>query len=247
MGARLPSGSRGSSTICATARSRSQQLLGDRPTDPTQMPEREGWLLMRHPNLENAFMAHIVSHDPVIDHGDGFQTWTFPVALAWTADMDTVMPWRSLTSQAVARAKRNLIRPDRLQDRPRGIVFSKLLNTPPDPQAISNLLTEWSGVQRRMWALLATINDLPVMATERARGEGICRQGSYRRFLDYNTITLTVPQKDDNKVIREALAIAHRRGGSVREHWRRDWRQVRSRSVRSRVERRREPHVLHDV
>jgi hypothetical protein len=37
-------------------------------------------------------------------------------------------------------------------------------------------------------------------------------------------VTLTVPVKLYTKVIRNALTIAHRRGGPVREHWRRDWR-----------------------
>jgi hypothetical protein len=49
-------------------------------------------------------------------------------------------------------------------------------------------------------------------------------RGAYRRFLDHRTITLTVPVIKYTKVIRSALALAHRRGGPVREHWRRDWR-----------------------
>jgi hypothetical protein len=49
-------------------------------------------------------------------------------------------------------------------------------------------------------------------------------KGAYRKFLDHRTVTLTVPVTKYTKVIRSALALAHRRGGPVREHWRKDWR-----------------------
>jgi hypothetical protein len=89
---------------------------------------------------------------------------------------------------------------------------------------MAELLQEWSGVQRRMWALLATINDLPVVVAEVKQSRGFLAKGQYRKFLDHRTITLTVPEKLYKKTIRDALANAHRRGGPVREHWRRDWR-----------------------
>lgn len=203
---------------------RSNELLG-REIDLNQMPAREGWLLMRHPKIETAFIAHIVSHDPDVDHGDGFSTWTFPVALGWTADMDSVLPWRTIPFKDESNRPSEIstgilgYKTDRAS-----FVFSPLLITPDQPKAMAELLQEWSGVQRRMWALLATINDLPVIVAEVRQSKGFLAKGQYRKFLDHRTITLTVPEKLYKKTIRDALANAHRRGGPVREHWRRDWR-----------------------
>jgi hypothetical protein len=224
MGARLP----GEVVWCEynlrRSMARSSELLG-RPFDPSQTPEKEGWLLMRHQHLETAFIAHIVTRDVGVDHGDGFDTWTFPVALAWTADMDTVLPWRSIplgpNSSAPSEVCTGLIgyKTDRS-----GIVFSDMIRTPAAPAALANLLNEWVGVQRRMWAFFACINDLPVLVTEVKASKGFMGARNYRKFLDHKTVTLTVPQKLYRKTIRDALAIAHRRGGPVRGHWRQDWR-----------------------
>ena len=77
---------------------------------------------------------------------------------------------------------------------------------------------------RRMWSLLATINDLPVVRTEIRPQRGFAARGTFRHYLSHRTITLTVPQKLYRKVARTALAIAHRRAHEVRGHWRKDWR-----------------------
>lgn len=203
---------------------RSNELLG-RPFDPKQTPAREGWLLMRHPHLENAFQAVIVSHDPDVDHGDGFNLWTFPVALAWTTDMDTVMPWKPLPttnkSAALSEIASGLIG---YKTERSTICESDMLVLPKNTKAVTDLLQEWTGVQRRMWSLLATINDLPVEVTDVRAAKGFIGKGQYRKFLDHKTITLTVPTTKYSKVIRNALALAHRRGGTVRSHWRLDWR-----------------------
>jgi hypothetical protein len=224
IGARLPSEVTWIEYNLRLCQTRSQELLGN-PCEPMEMPEREGWLLIRHPKLETAFRAHVVSHDPNVDHGDGFNTWTFPVAMAWTADEDTVLPWRSILfaeeSMRPSELSTGLVgyKTDRA-----GYVYSDLIQTPNQPKLVANLLREWSGVQRRMWALLSTINDLPVELREVRPAKGFVARGAYRRFLDHRTVTLTVPVTKYTKVIRSALAIAHRRGGPVREHWRQDWR-----------------------
>jgi len=224
MGARLPGEVTWIEYNLRNCQARSNELLG-RKVDLNEMPAREGWLLMRHPTLPTAFRAHIVSHDPDIDHGDGFDTWTFPVALAWTADMETILPWHRIPfgedSNRPSEISTGLL--GYVSDRC-GYVFSDMLVTPNQPKAMSDLLGEWSGVQRRMWALLATINDLPVEVTEVRASKGFLGKGQYRKFLDHKTLTLTVPQKLYRKTIRDALSLVHRRGGPVREHWRKDWR-----------------------
>ena len=224
MGARLPGEITWIEYNLRNCQARSNELLGHE-FDPTQTPAREGWLLMRHPGVETAYRAHIVSHDPDIEHGDGFDTWTFPVALAWTADMDTVIPWRPIPfgdeGARPSEVSTGLLgyRTDRA-----GFVFSDMITTPDQPKQMAELLKEWSGVQRRMWALLATINDLPVEIRDVKASRGFMGARQYRKFLDFKTITLTVPQPMYRKTIRNALAAAHRRGGPVRMHWRQDWR-----------------------
>lgn len=224
MGARLPAAVTWIEYDLRLCQTRSNELL-QRPFDPLQTPEREGWLLMRHPDLECAFQAIVVSHDPSVDHGDGFNIWTFPVALGWTADDDTVLPWRLIPFQDAGNRPSEVLTgiTDYKTDRT-SYVFSDMLRTPDRPKSIANLMVEWAGVQRRMWALLATINDLPVEMREVRPARGFFAAHAYRKFLDHRTVTLTVPVTLYTKVIRNALTAAHRRGGPVREHWRQDFR-----------------------
>jgi hypothetical protein len=229
MGARLPGAITWVEYNLRNCQMRSNALLGQ-PCMPHEIPHREGWLLMRHPHLECAFQAIIVSQDLGIDHGDGCDTWTFPVALCWVADMDTVIPWRSLGwhPSGLCASEVSTGITGYITERA-SIGLSDLIKTPNQPKEISALMREWSGVQRRMWALLSTIHDLPVEMTEVRPAKGFFGKAAYHKFLHHRTVTLTVPVKHYTKVIRNALALAHRRGGPVREHWRKDWRRPLSR------------------
>ena len=224
IGARLPSAVTWIEYNLRKCQARSNELLG-REINLEEMPEREGWLLMKHPTIETAFQAIIVSHDPSIDHGDGFDTWTFPIALGWTADSDTLPPWKPIQFDSASNAPSEIstgllgYRTDKC-----GFFFHDMITTPNQPKQLSQLLREWSGVQRRMWAFLATLNDLPVEIGEVRASRGFMGGGQYRKFLDHKTLTINLPAKQHTKIIRNALAIAHRRGGPVREHWRQDWR-----------------------
>jgi hypothetical protein len=193
MAARLPGKITWIEYNLRNAQTRSNAILGQ-PFDPMQTPAREGWLITQHHQIDTAFVAHIVSHDPDVDHGDGFDTWTFPVGIAWTSDMDTVLPWRP-------------------------IPFAPEGNRP------SEISTGLLGYQTdRAGFVFSGINDLPVLVKEVKASRGFMGGRNYRKFLDHRTVTLTVPQAKYTKVIRSALAAAHRRGGPVRMHWRNDWR-----------------------
>jgi hypothetical protein len=226
MSARLPSEVTWIEYNLPKCQARCHALIGNDEPDYAGMPEREGWLLQRHPHLDTAFIAHIISSDPLHPDTRGETIWTFPIALAWTADMDTVLPWRTipfnpkgLASSEVATGL-NGYKSERMS-----YVFSPMVVAPSGKsEALSDLLSQWTGVQRRMWALLATINDLPVEMTEVRASKGFIGRHQYRRFLDHKTVTLTVPVRLYRKTVRAALAVVHRRGGPVREHWRRDWR-----------------------
>lgn len=202
---------------------RANEMLGKAPFDLNEVPASEGWLLMRHPKIETAFQAHIVTYDEGFSSGD--KTWVFPIALAWTADNDTVLPWRRIPfgegSNSPSEISTAIIG---YKTEQAAYTFSDLVYTPDKAKPMAELLKEWSGVQRRMWALLATITDLPVEVKEVRATKGFIAKRQYRKFLDHRTITLTVPATRYTKVIRKALAMAHRRGGPVMSHWRRDWR-----------------------
>jgi hypothetical protein len=83
-----------------------------------------------------------------------------------------------------------------------------------------------SSTLRRVWALLATVNDIPVEARSVIQSKGFIARGSYHRFLDHKVITLRVPDKVDlKKMARDVVAISRRRAHQVRGHWRKDhWR-----------------------
>jgi len=207
------------------AQTRSKALLRQ-PFDPSQCPEREGWLIERHPELSSAFRMHLFTWNPDPAEADshGFQVWVFPVTFTWTIDSQQT-PWPSLFEG------------DGEQD---ATVMTGLLNyTTPcasiadcdfksahdyKPSTIHTLLREWVGVVRRVWALLATINDLPLVYSDVRQSKGFVARGRYRRFLDHKTITINVPAKEQTKLAKNLIALVKRRAHQVRSHWRDDWR-----------------------
>jgi hypothetical protein len=228
VGARLPHNAIWVEYNLRNCQAKSQELLGQ-PYNPLETPKYEGWLLQQHPHLETAFLAHIITHDPDTKHDEFYDTWTFPVALAWTADQDTILPWKALSFNGLTRSHSELLtglmgyKTDRS-----AYVKSDMVAVPDNVKAITHLMYEWCGVLRRIWAFLSTINDLPVQVTEVRQPKGFVARGQYRKFLDHKTLTITVPQKHYLKIARNALAMAHRRGGPVRGHFRIDFRHLPS-------------------
>jgi len=90
---------------------------------------------------------------------------------------------------------------------------------------IVDTLGQFPGLFRRFLALLATINDIPVIATEHISTRGFMARHSYYRYLNHTVLTLNLPKgKDPRQIARNIVAAAHRRAHQVRGHWRRDWR-----------------------
>jgi hypothetical protein len=203
-----------------------------------EIPMREGWLIQRHPHIENAIIAHIVTHSPdAPDPTTGSVTWTFPVAYAWTTDNDTVLPWRPLElgvkqwpfddvgHYSVLAFGIDGYVTDRVS-----IVNSPMLNyldnchTESSRETVAMLVGEWTGCVRRMTAFLSTINDLPIVMGSVRPDKGFFAKGKIRKYLAHQTIHLTVPAKRFSTVAKKAVAMAHRRAHDVRGHWRDDWR-----------------------
>jgi hypothetical protein len=208
----------------------------DADVNPTEVPAREGWLLQQHPMIDTAIMLNIFTESDVPDN-QGYTLWTYPFTYGWCCD-DSPLPWRLedagqppdveeanlrdlMCVQAVGLVgyKRDNV----------GIVRSPLIDGPnTNPRlfdAYKALLNEWAGVVRRVWALLATIDHLPLSYGQVRQSKGFLARGRIRKYLDHQTITLNVPAKKDTRVLaRQMIAMAHRKRHEVRGHWRDDWR-----------------------
>lgn len=201
------------------------------PLQPDECPWREGWLIQQHPNIDTAYILHIWTQNAPDDplERDGFSMWTFPFAFAWCAD-DSPLPWRGTVSTPSHKTASPMITGIGGYFRDNvNCVQSPLINDPFRHEEIlpaySELLTEWSGVVRRVWAFLATINDMPTTYGTVRQTKGFLARGKIRKFLDHSTITLNIPARKDARVLaRQLIAIAHRKRHPVRAHWREDWR-----------------------
>jgi hypothetical protein len=194
----------------------------------------EGWLLQQHPQVETAFTAHVVNH--VQPHLCRVLPWV----LCWSTD-DQPLPWgEELLDREMPGIVEGKHITTHVSERICGInqyrtaQVSAFLSpyvryhgrTPQDAtRTIANILNQMGGAVRRIWALLATVNDIPLLTGEIKASRGFMGRGSYKRFLDHQTITLRIPiEKDLRRFARHVVACARRRAHMVRGHWRMDWR-----------------------
>ena len=76
---------------------------------------------------------------------------------------------------------------------------------------------------RDLWALLATINDLPVTFERVEPSKGyMAGGGGYKKFLQHTVLHLTVPETRWRKLVGKTAAILRRRAHQVRGHWRKE-------------------------
>jgi hypothetical protein len=83
---------------------------------------------------------------------------------------------------------------------------------------------------RVLWALLATINDLPVTIEHVEPSRGYIMRGSYRKFVTHSIVHLTVPETRWRKLLTTTASLLRRRAHQVRGHWRNDWRKPLSKA-----------------
>lgn len=73
----------------------------------------------------------------------------------------------------------------------------------------------------QMFALLATVDELPVMSKDVRPSKGFFAKGKYRQFLEHRTITLTIPvAKATKRLSTHLIEISRRKRHPVRGHWR---------------------------
>jgi hypothetical protein len=207
---------------------RASEIRAVDPVPEDEQPLREGWLIQQHPGIETAYIMHMWTQSDQEDDG-GFRLWTFPFAFAWCAD-DSPLPWNDLEVLRGDTASSIIVGIAHYERRNVNLVRSPLITEPVTgnpamTRHYETLLKEWAGVIRRVWSLLATINDIPKTVGEVRQTKGFLARGRIRKYLDHSTITLAIPGKKDTRVLaRELMAIAHRRRHPVRAHWRDDWR-----------------------
>lgn len=201
--------------------------------DPKENPLYEGWLIQQHPKIDTACIMHLFTHSDDADM-KGYHYWTFPFAFGWCCD-DSPLPWRLSVPGFVTDSKKSVHSATILaglhgytRDNV-GLVLSPLICNPARGKGMADvyadLMREWTGTIRRVWALLATIDNLPLAYGQVRQSKGFLARGRIRKFLDHKTITLNIPAKKDTRVIaRKAIAVAHRARHEVRGHWRNDWR-----------------------
>lgn len=211
---------------------RSHELRQTAPPKESELPWREGWLIQQHPKIETACIMHLFTQgDDITETGDGYNLWTFPFAYGWVSD-DNPLPWRTTIATNLRdgspsfpsmllvgiggyeRDNVNCVRSPLINDIRAGL-----------EKPYHALLMEWTGVLRRVWSLLATIDHLPIIKGDVRQAKGFLARGRIRKYLSHQTITLNVPAKKDTRVLaRQMIAIAHRKRHEVRGHWRDDWR-----------------------
>lgn len=207
---------------------RANEIRGTTAPDESEVPVREGWLIQQHPNIDTAYIMHLFTQSSDPDRY-GFTLWTFPFAFGWTADGSPLPWWKSIQMADTGWSASAVLSGIRQYERDNiNMVRSPLIHDPDlarHSRAYHSLLQEWAGILRRVWALLATINDIPKLVTEVRQSKGFLARGRIMKFLDHSTITLHLPARKDVTVLaRSLVATAHRRRHPVRAHWRDDWR-----------------------
>ena len=203
---------------------RANFYLPDKKIDPNVGPRRGGWLCTQHPTIETAFSVITCASDSIY-HGvlepipqPNYFSWT------WRTD-DGPLPWKNIF-QAGSQISEVLTgigsyRSDQVGIIPSGCVDLALVKKHINVQ--EEMLENGSDI-RYLWALLATINDLPVSQTHVTASKGYIARGAYRKFLDHTVITLTIPEKRARSVALRVVALSRKRAHIVRGHWRKDWR-----------------------
>lgn len=173
---------------------------------------RIGWLLQQHPTLETAFKASTIClvHD---------KTFMLPYTLTWRTE-DGPPPWptfdlpvknsHSELATGVAGYNSESVR----------YIYEYPKTTHSDA-AIKTSIVEFVGEIRRIWCLLATLNDVPIISTVVTPAKGYFARGQYRKFVEHTVLTLKVPAKRSIAwVAKRALTNMKRRAHPVRGHWR---------------------------
>lgn len=183
-----------------------------------------GWLIRQHDKIETAFQATEFSQSSIYDN----VAMAHPISIAWCSD-DTPIPFPHF----------KLFTPTDADDEASFVVWqmgyksSQVRWTATYGERVTREVLTGMDVSQvtphlrinNLWALLATINDLPVRIEFVEPSKGYITRGSYRKFLKHSIVHLTVPETMYRKLALKTSTLLRRRAHQVRGHWRIDWRQ----------------------
>ncbi len=209
---------------------------------PDETCANEGWLICQHPGLPNIYHSTLMFGQLTPKGVDKFANVTGemgilpymaglpgPFTWAWSVDNETHIPFEPVKDLG-GRSHSEI---------PLGILgyespFVKVIYRPglekqyrsEAGEDFGNMfLKEFIGDLRYTWALLSTINDLPILAKEIRPSKGYLAKGRWRKFMSHSLITLQVPTRmSKEKLARKILALSRRRRHEVRGHYRVNWR-----------------------
>lgn len=194
----------------------------DEPLDIGRVPERVGWLLEQHAQVDTAFRMTEFRDSNMKDD----RVFINPPGLAWSAD-DGPIPWprfRVFNDEEFEESEILAHMQGYKSDR---VIFVEAFEDAPGALAAAHdvagngmLITS----ARDVWVLFATINDLPVKIEHVEPSRGYVAKGSYKTFLKHSVIHLNVPQTLWRKLTTKTAAAIKRRAHQVRGHWRKDYR-----------------------
>jgi len=217
----------------------------DAKLDASMSPEQGGWMLLRHPKVDTAFMAiECVSHtrpvnskfkpgmpseldnEPLIDNPS-----MSPLAYAWTVD-DCVPPWPLIGTLSDTAINASSLLTGIANYRVPQVGWTMApwaVNSPIRSQITQNYINDMqiqlASDLRYLWALLTAINDVPVGYRTVTPTKGHMVGRNYKRFSEHTIVTLKVPHRMTvQKLAKKVAMAARRRAHQVREHHRRDWR-----------------------
>lgn len=145
---------------------------------------------------------------------------TLPFRFLWTTD-DTLPTQRTL----IKETGRMTIGMAGAYDQHIAIVQQRGTYFDNNVRLATQLLVEFTGELRTIWALLAAINDIPIGTRHVVQSKGFVARGRYRKYLDHSIISIVLPKgRDPRKVAAQAVALSRRRAHPVRGHWRENWR-----------------------
>lgn len=187
------------------------------------LPSRVGWFINQYPNRETAYDAVVF-----VQRDDGRVT-AMPWSWTWISDDDGHVTSLYDEDEQRLMTGSEKIRPEddegaELAVGIKGYRSDKvaiLANSKKFGELEEHALRGMNSELRTIWALLATINDLPVSIERAAATGGYVARGRYRHFLDHSVVHLKVPgRRTIEQVARSAVMDARKRAHEVRGHWR---------------------------
>ena len=195
----------------------------------------EGWLIESHPDDDQNFRVTIF----LVDTSDSFVTLV-PISILWTTSSNAQpLYWESSAWDPLPRNDQNMVLLPGVLFGHEGYPTNAIalsscpysdVNLVKDrliPAAIVEFFSAYftGNFMLRLVTFLATLTDLPMVVSKTSpTHRSFLGEGRIRKFLDYDSITLRIPNRhsgyERSEIIKEIIGRVHRRAHMVRGHWR---------------------------